>query len=360
MIKKNKWNLLFSSIVILLPIVFGLIFWNSLPEELTTHWGMDGEANGWMTKGATIFVLPVILLAIHWLCVLLSAKLPGGEEQHPKIMGIVLWIIPLISLVANGTIYAVAFGKEIDPVFLIFPLMGILFIAIGNYLPKCKRNFTAGIKVKWALENEENWYATHRLGGKVYVIGGFILLACMFLPTAIALWAGGLALVALIVIPVLYSYNYYKKQVKADTYTVDPIAIPGAKTAKIISLIAIPLVLIFAAVVMFSGNVDVKYEETSFTIEASFWSDLTVEYDAITSIEYREDGVPGSRANGVGSARLLVGMFQNEEFGNYTRYTYTNSKPCVMLEVEGKILVINGIDEAATKAIYDTLKAKIG
>ena len=359
MIKKNKWNLLFSSIVILLPIVFGLIFWNKLPEELTTHWGTGGEANGWMGKGTAVFVLPVILLAVHWLCVLLSVKLPGGEDQHPKIMGIVLWIIPLISLVANSTVYAVSFGKEISPAFLVFPLMGILFVAIGNYLPKCKRNISAGIKVKWALENEENWYATHRFGGKVYVIGGIFLLLCMLLPTVIALWAGGLALITLVAVPVFYSYGYYKKQVKAGTYTVDPIAIPSAKTTKLISLIAVPIILVFAAVIMFTGNVEANYGDTAFTIKANFWSDLTVEYDAVERIEYREEGVPGTRTNGIGSARLLVGMFQNKEFGHYTRYTYTQTDPCVVLEVEGKILVINGIDEAATKAIYETLQGKI-
>lgn len=358
MIKKNKWTLLFSSIVILLPIVFGLIFWNRLPEELTTHWGADGQANGWMTKGATIFILPLILLAFHWLCFLASTKLPGGNDQNPKLLGIVLWIIPIISLAANGTIYAVAFGKEINPVFFVFPLLGILFIVIGNYLPKSKRNIASGIKVKWALQNEENWYATHRFGGKVYVIGGFFLLACMFLPTVAALLAGGIALVALILVPVIYSYAYYKKQVKAGTYTADPL--PQSKAAKIIALVTIPLVLVFAAVVMFTGNVDVEYEETAFTIEASYWSDLTVEYDAITNIEYRENGVSGTRTNGVGSARLRVGMFHNEEFGNYTRYTYTGTKACVVLNVDSKILVINGIDDATTKAIYETLQEKIG
>ncbi|MBR5021687.1 MAG: DUF1648 domain-containing protein [Oscillospiraceae bacterium] len=360
MIKKNKWNLLFSSIVILLPIVFGLVFWDKLPEELTTHWGADGQANGWMTKGATIFILPLILLAFHWLCFLASIKLPGGNDQNPKLLGIVLWIIPIISLAANGTIYAVAYGKEINPVFFVFPLLGILFIVIGNYLPKAKRNISAGIKVKWALQNEENWYATHRFGGKVYVIGGFFLLACMFLPTAIALWAGGIALVVQVFVPVIYSYVYYKKQVKAGSYEVDPLPCLNTKAAKIISLVTVPIVLVLIAVIMLTGNIEVSYTETAFTIEANFWSDLTVEYDAITSIEYREDGVPGSRTNGIGSARLLVGIFQNEEFGNYTRYTYTGSKPCVVLDVEGKILVINGIDKAATKAIYDTLKAKIG
>ncbi len=360
MIKKNKWKLLFSSIVILLPIVFGLIFWNSLPEELTTHWGADGQANGWMTKGATIFILPLILLAFHWLCFLASIKLPGGNDQNPKLLGIVLWIIPIISLAANGTIYAVAFGKEINPVFFVFPLLGILFIVIGNYLPKSKRNIATGIKVKWALQNEENWYATHRFGGKVYVIGGFFLLACMFLPTAIALWAGGIALVALVFVPVFYSYAYYKKQVKAGTYEVDPFPNLSTKAAKIISLVTVPIILVLVAVLMFTGNVEVNYTETAFTIEASFWSDLTVEYDAITSVEYREDGVPGSRANGIGSARLLVGIFQNEEFGNYTRYTYTGNDPCVVLNVGDKILVISGVDADATKEIYDTLKAKMG
>ena len=360
MIKKNKWNLLFSSIVILLPVVFGLIFWDKLPEELTTHWGIDGNANGWMTKGATIFILPLILLAFHWLCFLASTKLPGGNEQNPKLLNIVLWIIPIISLTANGTIYAVAFGKEIDPIFFVFPLIGILFIVIGNYLPKCKRNIAAGIKVKWALQNKENWYATHRFGGKVYVIGGFFLLACMFLPTVIALWAGGIALVTLVFAPVFYSYAYYKKQVKAGNYGAEPLPCLNTKAAKIVSLVMVPIILVLVAVIMFTGDVEVNYTETAFTIEASYWSDLTVEYGAIESIEYREEGIPGTRANGIGSARLLVGMFQNEEFGNYTRYTYTQTTPCVILEVKENILVINGNDEAATKVIYETIQAKIG
>ena len=358
MFKKNKWHLLLSSIVILLPIAFGFIFWDSLPEELTTHWGLDGTADGWMTKGATVCILPLILLAFHWLCFWASTKLPGTENQNPKILSMVLWIIPIVSLAANGTIYAVAFGKEINPIFFVFPLLGIMAIVIGNYLPKCKRSITTGIKVSWALQNEENWYATHRFGGKVYVIVGFVLLACMFLPTVAALCVGGVALLAMVIVPVVYSYRYYKKQVQAGTYTAEPI--PQSKSAKWITLITLPLVLVLVVVIMFTGDVNVSYEETAFTIEASFWSDLTVEYDAITDLQYQEEGVPGTRANGVGSARLLVGMFQNDEFGNYTRYTYTQTNPCIVLEVEGKILVINGIDEAATKVIYETLQSKIG
>lgn len=358
MIKKNKWNLLVSSLVILLPMVFGLVFWNRLPDEMTTHWGADGIADGWMNKAAAIFLLPGILLAVHWLCVLLSAKLPGSKEQNPKLFALVLWIIPATSLFANGCIYMIALGKDTQPFFLVNLLLGILFIAIGNYLPKAQRNPSMGIKIKWALENEENWYATHRFSGKVYVAGGFILLACMFLPVPVTLWASGAVLVALIVIPVVYSYQYYRKQLRAGTYTVAPV--PYSKAAKIIALVAVPIILILAAVFMFTGDIDVAYQNTSFTVVSSYYQDLTVDYSGITGIEYREEGVPGTRASGLGSARLLVGFFRNAEFGNYTRYTYTGNKPCVVIKVDDKILVIGGSDAAATKEIYETIKAKIG
>lgn len=360
MIKKNKWKLLFSSIVTLFPIVFGLIFWDKLPAEMTTHWGFDGNADGWMNKASTVFLLPVILLAIHWLCVLVSLKLPGGEDQHPKLMGIVLWIIPIVSLFAHGSVYMVAFGIKVQPLYLTNLLIGLLFIVLGNYMPKAKRNPAMGIKVKWALENEENWYATHRFGGKVYVIGGFLLLVGIFLPIPAGLWVSGGILLALILIPTVYSYQYYKKQVKAGTYTANPVVIPNSKVAKRITLVMVPLILALVAVLMFSGNVEVSYQETSFTVDSSFWSALTVEYESITNIEYRGEGVPGTRTNGIGSARLLAGLFQNEEFGLYTRYTYTGSDPCVVLHVGDKILVIGSTDAAATKAIYETIQAKIG
>ena len=361
MIKKNKWKLLVSSLVILLPIVFGLLYWNHLPQEMSTHWGLDGNADGWTNKAFAVFLLPVILLAVHLLCVFLSAKIPGSKDQNPKLLGIVLWTIPITSLFTNGIVYAVAFGIDIQPTFLVNLLLGILFIAIGNYLPKCKRSPAIGIKIKWALQNEENWYATHRFGGKVYVAGGFFLLACMFLPTPAALWVSGAALMALIALPVIYSYWYHKKQVKAGTAVITPI--PGSmpmKKAVIISLVIVAVLLISLIPLMFTGDIAVEWGENSFTIEASFYPDLTVDYDAVTSIEYRENGVAGTRTHGFGSARLLAGIFHNEEFGSYTRYTYTGNKPCVVLNVGDKVLVIGGSDAAATRAIYQTINAKIG
>ena len=102
-----------------------------------------------------------------------------------------------------------------------------------------------------------------------------------------------------------------------------------------------------------------QYEETSFTIQASYWEDLTVDYAAVDSIEYREEWVPGSRTNGFGSPRLLVGTFKNEEFGSYTRYSYTGCDVSVVLHVDDRVLVLSGADTASTQAIYEQLAEKI-
>ena len=109
---------------------------------------------------------------------------------------------------------------------------------------------------------------------------------------------------------------------------------------------------------MFTGSIDIVYGEDAFTVDASMWSDLTVNYDAVDAIEYRETDDPGSRTAGFGSAKLLAGSFRNNEFGAYTRYSFTSCRSCVVLTVGDKTLVINAADDAGTRAIYETLLEK--
>ena len=109
MIKNNKWKLFISSIIILLPIAFGIIFWDKLPEKIVTHWGFDGKADGWSNRYFAVFALPIFLLIIHGLCVLCTVMDPKNKEQNSDVFGIVIWITPIISLFSNGMIYAVSF-----------------------------------------------------------------------------------------------------------------------------------------------------------------------------------------------------------------------------------------------------------
>lgn len=210
MIKKNKWKLFITSFVILLPILYGVIVWNKLPEQIATHWGIDGNADGWSHRNFIVFALPIFMLVMHWFCVFYTSKDPKNKNQSNKIFRIVLWVCPSTSLFANGIIYTVALGKEIKLYFILSLLIGLMLIVIGNYLPKCKQNSTIGIKVKWTLENEENWNATHRFSGKIWVISGILLVAGSFLFRNISFYF----LLCCVIIPAVssggYSYYYFK------------------------------------------------------------------------------------------------------------------------------------------------------
>ena len=210
--KHTKLNIILSCILLLSPIIFGMIVWNKLPESMPIHWGVNGEADRWSSKPFAVFVLPLLILVIHGICIFASRKDFRDKKQSPKVMGLVLWICPLLSVMANSLTYAISLGKEINVLFVVSLTMGALFVLIGNYLPKCQQNRTVGIRIIWTLKNEANWNATHRFAGKVWVIGGLLLMALSLLPYSILPWAMIALLVVFISLPVLYSYRFYRKE----------------------------------------------------------------------------------------------------------------------------------------------------
>lgn len=360
MIKKHKWSILAASLVTLLPILFGLLLRNKILEAFPGHWGVGATGQGWSGIWAVVIGLPLVLLALQWLCLWLTTKDTKGREQSSKVTGLVLWIIPMISLFTTAVFYAAAVEKTASIQYLGLALFGLLFMLLGNYMPKCKQSFTLGIKIRWTLISEENWYATHRFAGKLWFIGGLLLFAGMLLPLNVLIWAFPVFLLGMILPPVLYSWLYYKKQVEQGT--VDPKAeIPmkkGQKRTLVGTLISVGVVLIVIFVLVFSASFKLTYGDGSFTVSSAAVGDITVDYDAIESVEYREEGVPGHRVLGFGDMPLKMGTFQNKEFGHYTRYTYNSSKAVVVIRAEGKVLVLNGKDAESTQAIYETLKNK--
>lgn len=200
-----------SSVIILLPILAGVILWDKLPQQLPIHWGVNGQPDGYAGKAVAVFLMPLILLAIHWMCMIATAMDRKNKVQNPKIMGMIYWIVPLLSLAVNGIVYSAALGKSPDVGMVVLLILGLMFAVIGNYMPKCRPNRTVGIRIRWTLQSEANWNATHRLGGKVWVIGGFLCIAGAFLPQNILPWFAVAVLLAVTLIPTVYSYVYYKK-----------------------------------------------------------------------------------------------------------------------------------------------------
>lgn len=216
MLKKNKGLMILTSVIILLPVLAGILLWDRLPEQMVTHWGGNGEADGWSSRPVAVFGLPLFLLAIHWMGVWLTGQDRRNRNQNEKILQMMFWIAPVISLFGMGSTYAAALGQSLRIDRLALLLLGIVFTIIGNYLPKCRQNYTIGIKIIWTLSDEENWNATHRLAGKIWTAGGLLLLLCAFLPGTVLPWVMPMVLGIMVVIPIVYSWWFHRNQ-KGET-----------------------------------------------------------------------------------------------------------------------------------------------
>lgn len=320
MIKQYKKELIVSTLLALLPIAAGLLLWNRLPGQLATHWGMHG-ADRWSGKAAAVFLQPLLLLAAHYLVLFLVFRDAKNRNQSKKVVGLLFWIMPATSILVSGITYAVALGWKFRLAGLLYVGLGLMFAAIGNYFPKCRPNRTVGIRISWTLGSEENWNATHRFAGKVWVIGGLIMVLAALLPEVPGIIVTILAAAALSILPIAYSYRYHR--IHGTKSEPDPLS----KKISVGMLIFTAVIVVFVAVMLFTGNLHYRFDSDSFTVEASYFDDLTVKYDAIDGIEYREGNVDGTRTYGVGSFRLLLGTFENAEFGTTPATPTTARRP---------------------------------
>ena len=208
---KNNWKLMvITSIVILLPILAGIVLWNQLPEQIPSHWNAAGEVDGWSSKPFIVLGMPLILLAAQWLCALGSSADPKKENHGKKVVQLVLWIIPVLSIVLHAITYATAMGITVRMEVVMPIFIGIVLAVIGNYLPKCKQNYTIGIKIPWTLSSEENWNRTHRFAGRLWLVCGLAITLTgffggvwLFLPIALVM----------VIAPFIYSYALHRKGV---------------------------------------------------------------------------------------------------------------------------------------------------
>jgi uncharacterized membrane protein len=207
---KSKREIIITTIVCLLPMLAGVILYSRLPDTIATHWGANGEPNGWSSKAFAVFALPGIIAGINLLAQFALRTDPKRQNMSPALFNIAIWVPPVISVLASAFVLASALGYE-SRIELILPLLSaLLFIVIGNYLPKTKQSYTMGIKLPWTLASEENWNRTHRLAGPVWVAGG-IVMAVLALLKSCPVWLMPALLAVMVLVPTVYSYMLYKK-----------------------------------------------------------------------------------------------------------------------------------------------------
>ena len=360
--KINKTKLIISSIIILLPMLAGIILWNFLPEVLDTHWGVSGTPDGRGGKIIPVVVLPLTMLATHLLCMFATHKLGGNENQSPKAMSLIYWICPLLSVYCGAFIYAVNLGLKLNISAITFALMGVMFIVIGNYMPKMRQNPTLGIKIRWTLDSEANWNATHRFAGKLWTVIGVVMLFGIFVPFdwIVFVLIGVIALA--VIIPTVYSYLFYKQELASGkTEKAAPVAKHYSKKTKLLSGILLVAVLVSTAWIMLSGKVSLSYLDDGIEVKATLWGTRHIEYEDIDRVELADTNKSGVKLNGVNTARINAGWFENSTYGRHDRYAYIKAETSVVIfELDGDIIIISLETDELNSQLYAALVSKTG
>ncbi|MCR5210106.1 MAG: SdpI family protein [Lachnospiraceae bacterium] len=211
MLKMNSKNLIIPGIVTLLPMLIGVYFWNRLPDVMSTHFGLDNEANGFSSKKMAVFGIPLFLLTMMGVVYHVTSRDPKNKNISPKVKTILIWIVPVISVWTAAVIYPVNLGYELNVIFAAALLLGLLCIIIGNYLPKSRQNHSVGIRIRWTLENEANWNKTHRFAGYLWMAGGILTLLLSLTRVVPAQWIFGIFPI-LVAVPCFYSYWLHAKK----------------------------------------------------------------------------------------------------------------------------------------------------
>ncbi|MHC5529850.1 SdpI family protein [Priestia megaterium] len=200
--------------ITLLTLVAWLIALPHLPATMPIHWGANGEVDGFATKINAMILTVGIMVLIYFIIAFVPRIDPRKEnyKYFSKTYNILLNAVLLLFFFVNMSTILQGLGYNV-PMSYIAPIMaGLVFIIIGNYLQRVRSNYFMGIRTPWTLSNETVWKKTHRLSGKLFFIGGLLILISAFLPDgykSVIMWG---SIVLCVAIPYLYSYVAYKKE----------------------------------------------------------------------------------------------------------------------------------------------------
>jgi uncharacterized membrane protein len=200
-------------------LLFTVVVWPRLPERVPTHWNLRGEVNGWSGKTFGGFFVPALAAAI-WLLMPLLRLLDPRRENYDRfdstfftlVNGIVLFMGAMHVLMLGS-----ALGWPIDMGRASFVLIGLVFIVLGNFLPRVRSNWWIGVRTPWTLENDRVWRETHRLAGWTFVAAGVVSIGAVLLPAPVRgpIAFGALALGG--VSPAVWSYVLWRRYRREGT-----------------------------------------------------------------------------------------------------------------------------------------------
>jgi len=208
---RSRW---FGLVIAALALIVSIWAYPQLPPTIATHWNVRGTADGFSGRATAVLIMPLVIIGLTGLFNVLP-KLDPRRANYAKFID-TYWLIAnaviLFILIGHGMIVATGLGVPVK-IDRFMPIgVGLLFIVLGNFLTRVEPNWFIGIRTPWTLSSDTVWRKTHRTGGWLMVVGGFVLAASVFLPHGAFLPLLIAAILIVVVIPVVQSYVLWKRE----------------------------------------------------------------------------------------------------------------------------------------------------
>lgn len=207
----RKW---FGLLFVAAALLFSAVVYGDLPDRIPTHWNFRGEVNGWSGRTIGAFLLPLMGVVV-WLALRYLPKIDPRRENYARfrdtydlVVNAVVAFLALLHVVVLGA----ALGWPIAPGRLIGAGVGVLFIVLGNVLPRARPTWFFGIRTPWTLSNDRVWERTHRVGGYLFVAAGLLLLIAALFPTWLPSAVVPATVAGVVLITLVYSFVAWKQE----------------------------------------------------------------------------------------------------------------------------------------------------
>lgn len=213
--KPTNKQIIITSLLCLIPLIYFFALYDKLPSEIAIHWNANGEVDNYANKLFVGIGFPIILAIAHFGLNRISNNYENYNARSSIMLYMInMYLIPILSNILIPISFVSALGYDV-PIMSIAPMIvGLLFMFIGNYSPKTRQNTIVGIRIPWTLDNEDNWNKTHRITGYLWLVSGFIICILAFVQFFIDIPIAIIFLIILaidVIVPFAYSYNLSKK-----------------------------------------------------------------------------------------------------------------------------------------------------
>jgi len=219
-----KRNKIIYYLLMFLPIIITLCALPFLPSEVPAHYNAKGAVTRYGSKYESI-IFPMIIIPFGYFMLYmgkLASKNETNQNNNNEKIVVITGIMTLILFNAmTGFFLYTDFAKvenlnnvTFDLYKIIFSLLGIFLIVIGNIMPKCKKNSIIGLRTKWSMSSELNWKKSQKFGGISFIAFGILLIVgnfFVFSGNACLVYSISIMFINLIV-DVIYTYIIAKTQ----------------------------------------------------------------------------------------------------------------------------------------------------